>query len=388
MAAWSRLSAVIPALAFAALPALLAPPFALAQADDTPELVRSDFADRRWTPVTAADAGLSGAGLATDPASSAYANPALWLTAGWSFRISGGMMNPDRNDLRGSTTDFQEANGFPLLSEAAIRFKSKGLGFGAYFAQPHYEHGETRFVGFDPETGEGDPFARTNTFTSATRLAGAGAAMRLGGGVVVGAGVEGVFTVEKYLSVPDVPAGSGIADTSEVDVNDSSVGGVLGVLVPIGSTWNVAGSYRFAGDLAYGENGTGYDDAPTLGLLGVRYGRTAGSAGYAGLRWLAERAVNLGVPAAPSDVTADSRMEYALGYAYLDPASGWAVRIGGALSPAPNEESNRLTRFGVSLGLGGDGLRGSLAYSRESETRPDDRNSSRNLVLATVELGN
>ena len=376
---------------FPSFPALalviaLLPSLALAQAD-APELVRADFPDRRWSPVTAADAGLAGAGLATDPASSAYANPALWLTAAWSFRISGGMMNPNRDDLRAATTDFQEANGFPLLREAAVRFQSKGVGFGAYFAQPHYEHGETRFVGFDPATGTGDPFARVNTFTAATRLAGAGTAIRLQRGIVVGAGIEGTFSQERYLSVPDVPAGSGIADTSEVDVHDSAVGGVVGVLVPLASTWSLGGSYRFAGDLAYGEDGTGHDDAPALALVGMRYGRTAGSSGYAGLRWLAERNVSLGVPAAPGLAKADSRMEYALGYAYLDPAGVWMVRVGGALSPAPADEANRLTRFGVSLGVGGDGLRGALAYQRESESRSGDRNSSRNLVFATVELG-
>ncbi len=378
---------LLPAPAFVlALACALAP--ALAGAEDVTSIVRSDFPDRRWAPVTAADAGLAGAGLATDPAASAYGNPALWLTAPWSFRISGGMMNPNRDDLRASTTDFQEANGFPFLGEAAVRFKAKGLGFGAYFAQPHYEHGETRFVGFDPATGGGgDPFPRTNTFTSATRLAGAGAAIRLQGGIVIGAGAEAVFTQESYTSVPDVPAGSGIADTAEVDVDDSAIGGVLGVLVPFAGVWSVGASYRFAGELSYGESGTGYDDAPTLGLVGVRYGQSAGSAGYMGLRWLGERKVNLGEPAASSDATADTRLEYALGYAFLDPAGGWAVRVGGALSPAPNDAANLLTRFGVSLGLGGDGLRGALAYSRESETRPDDRNSSRNLVIATVELG-
>ena len=62
---------------------------------------RSDFPDRRWTPVTAADGGLAGAGLATDPFSSAYANPALWLSATWSFRLSGAFVNPIKTSYRG-----------------------------------------------------------------------------------------------------------------------------------------------------------------------------------------------------------------------------------------------------------------------------------------------
>jgi hypothetical protein len=63
------------------------------------------------------------------------------------------------------------------------------------------------------------------------------------------------------------------------------------------------------------------------------------------------------------------------------------VRAGAGLSPRPDDGANRLTRFGVSLGVGGEGLRGAIAYARESESRPGDRNSGRNLVLATVELG-
>src|SRR6185436_250545 len=42
---------------------------------DGPAAMRSSFPDRRWGAVTAADAGLAGAGLAIDPAASLYANP-------------------------------------------------------------------------------------------------------------------------------------------------------------------------------------------------------------------------------------------------------------------------------------------------------------------------
>lgn len=347
---------------------------------------RTDFPDRRWTPVTAADAGLAGAGLATDPAASAYANPALWLTAPWSFRISGAMLNPSRDDLRASTVEFDEANGFPELGEVAVRLQSKGLGFGAYFAQPHYEHGETRFIGFNPAnpSGGGDPYPRINTTTSATRLAGAGVALRLRGGVVVGVGGEAVFTREAYASVPDVPPGTFVADTLEVERTGTGIGGVVGVAVPMAGLWTVGGSFRVAGAV---DDGEATDDGPSLGLLGVRYGRTAGSAGYAGLRWLGERTVDLVDGSGAAAATSAARLEYSLGYAYVDPAGVWTVRAGGALSPAPDDAANRLTRFGISLGVGGDGLRGALAYQRQAESRSGDRNSSRNVVLATVELG-
>src|SRR5687767_5441865 len=201
------------ALSLALVLAVAVLPGAAFAQDSAPEKVRADFPDRRWTPVGAADAGLAGAGLATDPASSAYGNPALWLTAPWTFRISGGLMNPNRDDLRTSTVEFDDANGFPLLSEAAVRFQWRGLGVGGYFAQPHYEHGETRFIGFNPANpgGGGDPYPRINTFTSATRLAGVGAAIRLQGGVIVGAGAEAVLAKESYRSQPDIAPGSFVA---------------------------------------------------------------------------------------------------------------------------------------------------------------------------------
>lgn len=356
--------------------------------DTVPEKVRADFPDRRWTPVGAADGGLAGAGLATDPASSAYANPALWLTAPWAFRISGGLLNPNRDDLRTSTVEFDDANGFPLLSEAAVRFQWRGVGLGGYFAQPHYEHGETRFIGFNPANpgAGGDPYPRINTYTSATRLAGAGAAIRLQGGVIVGAGAEAVLARESFRSRPDIEPGSFVADTLVLERSGTAIGGVVGVAVPIAGTWTVGASYRMAGALDYDEGGS--DDAPALGLLGVRYGRTAGSAIHAGLRWLGERTADLADSnAVPGGSVADARVEYSLGYAYLDPAGAWTVRVGGALSPRPGDRASKLTRFGVSLGLGGEGLRAALAYARESESRADGPNSSRNLVLASFELG-
>ena len=367
-----------------AVAALAAP--ASAQ-DSAPDKVRADFPDRRWTPVGAADGGLAGAGLATDPASSAYANPALWLTAPWAFRISGGLMNPNRDDLRTSTVEFDDANGFPLLSEAAVRFQWRGVGLGGYFAQPHYEHGETRFIGFNPANpGEGgDPYPRINTYTSATRLAGVGAAIRLQGGVIVGAGAEAVLAKESFRSQPDIAPGSFVADTLVLERSGTAIGGVVGLAVPIAGTWTVGASYRMAGALDYDDGGS--DDAPALGLLGVRYGRTAGSAIHAGLRWLGERTADLADSnAVPGGSVAEARVEYSLGYAYLDPAGTWTVRAGAALSPRPGDQASKLTRFGVSLGLGGEGLRAALAYARESESRADGPNSSRNLVLASFEL--
>ena len=126
MQAPSRPSSPLPAsVLFAVLAAALAAPGVPSVAGaqtSAADRTRADFPDRRWTPVTAADGGLAGAGLATDPFSSAYANPALWLAATWSFRLSGELVNPSRDDLRAATLEYDEANGFPALGEAAVRF--------------------------------------------------------------------------------------------------------------------------------------------------------------------------------------------------------------------------------------------------------------------------
>ncbi len=352
-----------------------------ARAQSGPETVRADYADRRWTPVTGADGALAGAGLAGDPASSIYANPALLLAGPEGVRLSGFMMNPSRDDLRATTVEYEDANGFPGVGEAALRFRARGLGVSAYFAQPQYEHGESRFIGFNPELGGGgDPFPRTNSFTSATRYAGVGVALRLQSGVLVGAGAEAVFMKEQYESVPQ---SSGIpADTIDTDHAFTTAGGVVGVAVPFAGKFMTAGSFRFGGTAT---DGDATDEAPMVALVGFKYGRSAGSQGYAGYRYIGPRDVDLaesGVPPAH----ANARNEFSGGYAYLDPAGTWTFRLGGSYSPRPEGADAKLTRFGVGVGLGGEGLRGTLAYSREAESRADGRNSSRNLVLLTVDL--
>lgn len=359
----------------------LALPAVRADAQSGPETVRADAADRRWTPVTGPDAALTGSGLATDPASSVYANPALALLGPEGFRLSGFVMNPNRDDLRTETVDYDDANGFFGVGEAAARFRAKGLGVSLYYSQPQYEHGESRFIGFNPETGSGgDPFPRTNEFTSATRYGGAGAAIRLASGVLVGAALEAVFMTEKYSSVPQ---SSGLpAETIDTDRNFTSFGGSLGVAVPFDGPFLAAGSIHLA---ANATDGDASDEPPMLGLVGLRYGRTAGSQAYAGYRYLGARDLDLAEPGgAPMHVNA--RNEFSGGYAFLDPAGTWSFRLGGSYSPRPEGADVRLTRFGIGVGLGGEGLRGTIAYTRDSESRSDGRNSSRNLVFLVVEL--
>ncbi len=367
-----------PALCGLLVTLLLASPV---RAQDGPGTVRSDYADRRWTPVTAADGALAGAGLATDPASSVYANPALLLAGPEGLRLSGFVMNPNRDDLRAETVDYEDANGFLGLGEAAVRFRARGLGVGAYFSQPVYEHGESRFIGFNPETGGGgDPFPRTNSFTSAVRYGGAGVSLRLQSGILVGGAAEVVLMEEKYESVPQ---SSGIpADTIDTDRSFTTFGGALGVAVPFAGKFLAAGSFRVGGTAS---DGDASDEAPMVGLVGLRYGRTAGSQGYAGYRYIGARDVDLAETGA-GPVHANARNEFSGGYAYLEPAGTWSFRIGGSYSPRPDGADVKLTRFGVGAGYGSEGLRGTLAYSRDSESRADGHNSSRNLVLLTVEL--
>src|SRR5882672_2796721 len=95
---------------------------------DAPTATRSEFPDRRLGGVTASDAALCGAGLATDPGSSFYGNPALALVGPRAARLAGGLLLPARDDLRASTTDFADASGFAALGEIGARLRVKGLG--------------------------------------------------------------------------------------------------------------------------------------------------------------------------------------------------------------------------------------------------------------------
>src|SRR6188768_990144 len=283
---------------------------------DGPAAMHSSFPDRRWGAVTAADAGLAGAGLATDPATSLYANPALALEGGKALRISGVLQQRNRDDLHASTTDYQDASGFPAVGELGARLRFKGLGVTAYYSQPHYEHEETRFVGVDPGTGDvtGDPFPRRNESTSSTGYAGVGAALRLGNGLLLGAAAEGVFLKERYLSTPQVPAGVP-ADSFDTDRTATVLGGAIGAAYSTGGLVRIGASYHLAGDATYDDGGS--DQAPSVGFVGVRVGRTAGPAGLLGARFIGAREVDLADPVS-NPQTADARTEYSLGFNYLD----------------------------------------------------------------------
>jgi hypothetical protein len=352
---------------------------------DGPAAVRATFPDRRWDAVTTADGGLAGAGLATDPASSFYGNPALALEGAKTLRVSGLLLLPHRDDLRAATTDYQDGTGFPAIGEVGARLRYRGLGITAYFAQPHYQHEETRFVGIDPGTSEvtGDPFPRRNEWTSATRYAGLGAAVRLGNGLLLGAAAEGVFLKERYLSSPQVPPASIPADTFDVSHSKAVLGGAFGASYTAAGLVRIGAAYHLAGHAAY--DGGGTDDAPKLLLVGARVGRSAGSAVYAGARFLGKRAVDLGDTLSVAR-SAPARSEYALGFGYADPGGMWDLRIGGGLSPRPSGGDLKLTRFGVAVSGGTEGTRFGLSYGRTSERRATGRSSSRGLVLATVEL--
>jgi hypothetical protein len=366
----------------ACLIAIAWPLAALAAGPDGPTATRAEFPDRRFGAVTANDAGLCGAGLATDPGSSFYANPALALIGPQDVRLSGQLLLPARDDLRASTTDFAEASGFAALGEAGLRLRVKGLGVTAYFAQPHYSHEETRFVGVDPQTGTvTDPFVRKNTLTSATRYGGLGVAARLANGVVLGVSGEAVSLAERYTSTPDVPAG--LADTASVDRAKTVLGGAVGVSYTARGLVAVGVSYHRAGNVAYA--GAGTDDAPRQLLAGVRVGRTAGSAGYVGARFLGERDVDL-AEAGGGPYVAPARKEYSAGYAYDDPSGTWSFRLGGGASPRPDGGPIKLSRFGAAFGVGSDQGRVSLAYAHTGETRSGGRPSAVNQVLLTLEV--
>jgi hypothetical protein len=350
---------------------------------DAPTSARAPFPDRRFDAVTAADAGLAGSGLATDPASALYANPALALEGGKAIRFSGLLLQISRDDLRTTTTNYEDGSGFPAVGEIGARLRYKGLGISAYYAQPHYEHEENQFVGIDPGSGAvtGDPFQRKNKWTSATQYAGLGAAMRLGNGLVLGAAAEGVFLKESWVSTPQVPAGVP-ADSFDTQNKATVFGGAVGASYTTSGIVRIGAAYHFAGDATYDNGGT--DQAPKFGLVGVRVGRSAGPIGTVGARFLSERDADLNAPSTPHH--ADARKEYAAGFNYLDPSGMWDFRIGGAMSPRPNDAAIKYSKFGVGIGGGTEGARVSIAYERTSENRPNDRSSARNLLLLSVEV--
>ena len=351
---------------------------------DGPTAMRSSFPDRRWGAVTAADAGLAGAGLATDPKTSLYANPALALEGGKAFRISGVLQQRNRDDLHASTTDYQDASGFPAVGEIGARLRFKGLGISAYYSQPHYEHEETRFVGIDPGTGEvtGDPFPRHNESTSSTGYAGLGAAVRLGNGLLLGAAAEGVFLKERFVSTPQVPEGVP-ADSFDTERTATVLGGAVGASYTAGGLVRIGAAYHLAGDATYDDGGS--DQAPSVGFVGVRVGRSAGASGTIGARFLGARDVDLADPVSDPR-SADARTEYAAGFNYLDPAGVWDLRIGGGASPRPSDDALKLSRFGVSIGGGTEGAHVALAYEHTAEKRESGRSSSRNTIALTVEV--
>jgi hypothetical protein len=351
---------------------------------DGPTSARAPFPDRRFDAVTAGDAGLAGSGLATDPVSSLYANPALALEGNKSLRFSGLLLQSNRDDLRATTTNFADASGFPAVGEVGARLRYKGVGISAYYSQPHYEHEENQFVGVDPGTGDvtGDPFQRKNEWTSATRYAGLGAALRLANGLVLGAAAEGVFLKERWVSTPQVPPNTIPADSFDTNQSATVFGGALGASYNAGGLVRVAAAYHFAGDVTYDDGGT--DQAPKFGVAGVRVGRTAGPIGTLGVRFLSERDVDLADPPTPHH--ADARTEYALGFNYLDPSGMWDLRIGGAMSPRPSDDAIKYSKFGVAVGGGTEDAKVLLAYERTSENRPNDRSSARNLIALSVEV--
>jgi len=82
----------------------------------------------------------------------------------------------------------------------------------------------------------------------------------------------------------------------------------------------------------------------------------------------------------------EKRTEYALGFNYLDPTGMWDLRLGGAMSPRPEDDALKYSKFGVAIGGGTEDARVSLAYERTSENRPNDRSSARNLLMLSVEV--
>src|SRR5215510_482089 len=123
-------------------------------ATDLVTISSSFFPERPWTPMSAADGALAGAGRATDPSSSWSLNPATMVRAGiWKVRGTALGLDPQRNDLRASTLDYSDTSPFVSLGETGIHATRGQLQFALYLAQDSYQQSKEQYIKDEPGFG-------------------------------------------------------------------------------------------------------------------------------------------------------------------------------------------------------------------------------------------
>jgi hypothetical protein len=361
-----------------------------AAASDLVSITRSRFPERMWTPLTAADAALAGAGRAADPASGWSVNPALLgLESHDRLRLTGVLLDPQRSDVKANTREYSDTSPLVAFGEAGAALSRGAMAYGLYVTQDAYDQAhesflDTAFAATQP------PITRDNEFTSSLARAGLAAAYRRGR-VSLGAAFELSRPLERFQTVPSAEsqANPPFPQPEEVRLDGLAVGGALGVVAAPYPWLSVGAAARAAGgtDLET-EDGdkSGHDEVPFSADLGVHVGRSAGgnlhlSAGYVG-----PRDVTLGDTLGRGDERQPERVRLAAGYAYASPILPWEFRVGLGWSPYPGDGAARYSSFGIGLGYKLEGSVVRISYARESRQTPQDDVSARAFLAIGLDV--
>lgn len=370
-------------LARLTIPMLLAAVAATtAAASDLVAITRARFPERMWTPLTAADAALAGAGRAADPASGWSANPALLALEGEDrLRLTGTLLNPSRTDVQAGTLQYSDSSPLVSFGEAGIAVSRGALAFGVYVAQDAYDQAHESFI--DTAFGA-SPIARDDKFTSSLARGGLAGAYRLGR-VSLGAAVELSRPWEHFATVPSEESQGTppYPQPEDVRLDGLAVGGALGAVAAPYDWLAVGAAARLAGETDLKtEDGevSGHDEVPFAADLGVHLGRTMGGNLHLSAAYAAAREVALGDAIGRGDEREPERVRLAAGYAYASRALPWDFRIGLGWSPYPGDGAARYSTFGVGLGYRLEGSVVRASYARENRRTPGDETSSRGFV--------
>jgi hypothetical protein len=347
-------------------------------AADVVTLTSSFFPERPWTPISAADGALAGAGRATDPSSSWSLNPATMARAGlWRVRGTALAVDPQRNDLRASTLDYSDTSPFVNVGECALHASHNDLGFALYLAQDAYQQSKEQYISSEP--GFGPLSFESQTETNRARYGFSAGATR--GAWSGGLAIEGHVVHEKFDYMPSQDAQNLGAVPAKVDLTGHSVGGAAGVawqaspLVLVAADGRVAGSPRLEDSSG---NTVGSDQIPAAVDFGVTVGKELGGHFLGGASYQGARDVALGDSVGRGTDHDPARWNLAGSYYYKPHEAPWDFRAGFGWSPFPGEGAPRYSRMGVGLGYDFSGILARISYSRDARYTADHVNTSRN----------
>ncbi|HEV8479322.1 MAG TPA: hypothetical protein VGR66_00890 [Candidatus Eisenbacteria bacterium] len=353
---------------------------------DVVTITGSQFPDRPWNPLTAADGALAGAGRAADPASSWSVNPATMARDSvWRVRATALAVDPQRNDLRASTLDYSDTSPFVNVGECAIRLRRQEMAFALFYVQDAYQQSKEQYIATEP--GFGPLSFETQTETHRARFGlSAGAARGAWSG---GLAIEGNQVKERFEYQPSQDAQNLGAIPASSNLKGTSVGGAAGVAYQVSPLVLVAADGRVAGKPKLedeGGNKVGLDEIPATIDFGVTVGKEKGGHLLTGFSYQGARNVALGDSTSPGVSHDPARWNVAAGYYYKPHEQPWDFRIGFGWSPYPGEGAPRFSRMGAGVGYDLQGILVRLAYSHDARTSSDDVHTSRNWFTLGFDL--